>query len=365
MKILYVMFSFTTGGMEKLQVDTCNAMIKRNHEVSLCIINNLYSSEMLNKLDKKLDLIMLNRRPRVIDKIKAIKSILDIVNKKNIEVIHCNGINTPEMVLLSKIIKPNIKIYYTIHDSGQYKNLSFRQIILRNIICKKLIAISKCVEREMIQYGAHKSKVIKIYNGVDIEKYSKRSRNKKFDINNIKICNVARIIPQKKGQDLLIKAIEKLRIDFPNIKCYFLGEDLSDNQNNINELKELVSKLKLENNIIFLGNIEDITKVLSDMDIFVMPSRYEGFGLALVEAMAMKLPCIASKLDGPYEIIGNEDRGLLFESGNYKELYKKLYYMITNFEYFNNMTPMSLEYVLENFDLKKMIDNLEKVYEQR
>ena len=43
MKILYVMFSFTTGGMEKLQVDTCNAMIKRNHEVSLCIINNLYS----------------------------------------------------------------------------------------------------------------------------------------------------------------------------------------------------------------------------------------------------------------------------------------------------------------------------------
>ena len=217
----------------------------------------------------------------------------------------------------------------------------------------------------MIQYGAHKSKVIKIYNGVDIEKYSKRSRNKKFDINNIKICNVARIIPQKKGQDLLIKAIEKLRIDFPNIKCYFLGEDLSDNQNNINELKELVSKLKLENNIIFLGNIEDITKVLSDMDIFVMPSRYEGFGLALVEAMAMKLPCIASKLDGPYEIIGNEDRGLLFESGNYKELYKKLYYMITNFEYFNNMTPMSLEYVLENFDLKKMIDNLEKVYEQR
>ena len=66
------MFSFTTGGMEKLHVDTCNAMIKRNHEVSLCIINNLYSSEMLNKLDKKIDLIMLNRRPRVIDKIKAI-----------------------------------------------------------------------------------------------------------------------------------------------------------------------------------------------------------------------------------------------------------------------------------------------------
>lgn len=362
MRILYLMFSFSTGGMEKLVGDICNSMVERNHDVTLCIINDLYSDEMLKRLDEKIKVIIFDRKPGEGSKFKIIKSIAQMVKVGKIDVIHCNGINTPEIIVLAKILKPSLKICYTIHDVGQYKKLSKKQIILRNMLCKKLIAISKCVEDEMIQYGAMRKKVITVYNAIDVNKYTNNYNKENFNINNIKICNVARIVPEKKGQDLLIRAISELKKEFSDMKCYFIGEDLSDEKLNTNYLKKLISELNVKESIYFLGGVSNVPEILNTMDIFVLPSRYEGFGLALVEAMACELPCIASELDGPHEIIGDEERGLLFEANNYRELVEKLRNMILNIDYYIDKTKMNRKYVVNNFDLEKMITRLEEVY---
>lgn len=362
MRILYLMFSFSTGGMEKLVGDICNAMIERNHNVSLCIINDLCSEEMLKRLDEKIEIIRFDRKPGTGNKVKIIKAIAELIKTMKIDVVHCNGINTPEMIVLAKLLRPFLKVYYTIHDVGQYKKLSKKQILLRNILCKKIIAISKCVENEILECGAFKNKVITLYNAIDVNKYTNNNNKLKININDIKICNVARIMPEKKGQDLLVRAISELKKDFSNIKCYFIGEDLSNEKSNTNDLKKLISEMNIKENIHFLGGVNNVPEILNTMDIFVLPSRYEGFGLALVEAMACELPCIASKLDGPYEIIGKEERGLLFEPDNYKELVDKLRYMILNIDFYIDKTKINRQYVVNNFNLEKMITKLEEVY---
>ena len=82
----------------------------------------------------------------------------------------------------------------------------------------------------------------------------------------------------------------------------------------INELNDLIVEYHLEENVEFLGNVENIEKLYKDVDIFVLPSRYEGFGLVVVEALAAGCAVVVSKLEGPLEIVKeNEEYGLYFE----------------------------------------------------
>lgn len=87
----------------------------------------------------------------------------------------------------------------------------------------------------------------------------------------------------------------------------------------------------MEENVKFLGNVDNIPEFLNKIDICVVPSRSEGFGLALVEAMAMGVPCIASNIAGPREIISRTELGKLFESNDSDDLANKLENMIVDF----------------------------------
>ena len=82
----------------------------------------------------------------------------------------------------------------------------------------------------------------------------------------------------------------------------------------ITTLNALIKGYNLEGNIEFLGNVENIENLYKDVDVFVLPSRYEGFGLVVVEALAAGCAVVVSKLEGPLEIVKeNEEYGLYFE----------------------------------------------------
>jgi glycosyltransferase involved in cell wall biosynthesis len=89
-------------------------------------------------------------------------------------------------------------------------------------------------------------------------------------------------------------------------------------------LQALASTLQLKSRIQFVQGRSDVNTFLGRADIFVLPSRHEGFGLALVEAMAAGLPVIASNIEGPADIVTDGEDGLLFDSGSEEELATKI-----------------------------------------
>lgn len=354
MNILYTIFSLGIGGAEKLLVDIVNNWDKNSEDnLYVCIINNKIEKSLLDKIDDNINVIQLNRNEG--DKnIKYLFKYMHIIRKYKIDIIHCQSNDTVRFSLFSKMLNPKIKIYYTVHDTNTFNKLKGIDIIVNNIICNNIIAISSSVYKEIVERKIDDKKVKIVYNGIDLSMYS----TKKEIHESINIACVARIIPRKKGQDILINSIKEVKSKYPNVKCYLVGD--TDNNTEKVSLKKLVDDNNLENQIVFTGNIDNIPRFLETIDIIVMPSRYEGFGLALIEAMASKIPVIASDIDGPKEIIKDNQYGMLFKSEDSEELAKKIIYLIENKD--EKKIENAYKYVDNNYSIKRMVNRLAEIY---
>lgn len=319
MNILYLLFSFTTGGTERLVADICNEMAARQHQVHLYVVNDLYAPSMLESLDPHVSVQLQKRTAGSGSKLQTLFKIAQYIRKNKIDVVHCNSLDAPELLLLKPLFFPKAKILYTIHGMHQLEHKSKLQILYRNRYCDHIIAISDCVKEDVISAGADSRKVTTVYNAIDFRKFRKPC-TKEFDPAQIVIGNVARIQPAVKGQDLLIRALKILKDDFPNIHCLFAGAPAAGHPEDLEQLTNLVAQLDLDNNVTFVGNIEDVSGFLNRLDVFVLPSRSEGFGISLVEAMAMGLPCVASRLEGPAEVLEDGACGVLFDPENAVDL---------------------------------------------
>lgn len=127
-------------------------------------------------------------------------------------------------------------------------------------------------------------------------------------------------LEEGKGQDLLIKAWVDVVKKYKDAKLYLIGQGDFETK-----LKDLVKKLKLDDSVLFLGWVEDISKTVSPISINVSPSVWEleGFGLVLLEAMTLGKPIICFDAP-PYNEIVNKDCAVLVEKGNTIELSKAI-----------------------------------------
>lgn len=355
MNILYLLFSFTTGGTERLVSDIANEMVNRNHDVHLYIVNDLTDPSMLNSLDPRIRVFLQKRPAGGGEKLATLRKLAQYIRSHKIQVVHCNSFDSPELLLLKPLFFPKTKILYTVHGMGQYKTLSKPKCLLRNLLCNRLIAISDSVREDMLAYGAAPKKVCTIYNAINLTKYTPVP---KFPATPVVIGNVARIMPELKGQDILLDALGQLKVDF---RCYFAGGADAAHEAAFQSLKEQAARLGIADKVTFFGNVEDIPGFLEKLDLFVLPSRSEGFGISLIEAMAMGIPCIASRLDGPAEVLQNGKYGTLFTPEDSADLAEKLTAAIASLPGQQDTAQKARAYVNETFSIVTMCDRLEQV----
>ncbi len=233
--------------------------------------------------------------------------------------------------------------------------------MLRNALCRRFVAISNCVREDIVANGAAKNKVRVVYNAIDLTRFEPRPR--KAD-GTIRIAQVARIMPEKKGQDLLLAAMEKLHGRYPQLHCYFAGAADDAHQQALEQLKDQTEKCNLSECVTFLGNVEDVPGLLATIDLFVLPSRYEGFGISLIEAMAMGIPCVASHLDGPAEVLRSGKYGTLFTPDDCDDLVEKLTDAIKYLPEKQEIARKAQIYVNETYSIVTMCDQLEQVMKE-
>ena len=139
-----------------------------------------------------------------------------------------------------------------------------------------------------------------------------------------KIVSVGRLAKQK-NHKLLINAFFRVLQNYPEYKLWIYGDgELGP------VLSEQVIKLGIEDKVFFPGNVLDIHAQISDAEMFVLSSDYEGLSNALLEAMMMGLPCISTNCAGSDEVIQDEANGLLVPVGDETALYMAMDRLITN-----------------------------------
>ncbi len=386
MNIMFEIFSFNVGGIEKLIVDMSSCLIQKGHKVWLCVINNDYTQSMLDAMPREATILMLGRPVGCKNDIKYMKKLSGYVRNNHIDILHCHGINC---VLFSALCKFRLHppvIVNTVHDSGNYPKYSKSKVLLGNILLDTTIAISDSVKKEILSRKVPENKVITIHNAIDTNRFKYANRittfnslsreasehpessdnQNTFDLETkVEIINVARFYPDKKGQDLLVYAVEKLISQFPNIHVTFAGDVFKGQKESFDKLKEYIESKGLTRNITFLGNVDDIPGLLATGDIFVLPSRYEGFGISLIEALATGMPSVAADLEGPAEIMNAADKGdttlgLLFRPGDANDLADKIQKLIVNYKTYDQKSIS--DYITTKYDIESMIDKHLSVY---
>jgi len=162
----------------------------------------------------------------------------------------------------------------------------------------------------------------------------------------------------KYGPEYLIRAMEMVVRQYPQTRLLMAGSGELRSQ-----LEALTGQLGLTGNISFLGAIEhrQVPELLRNVDIFVMPSIREGFGVAAVEAQAMEIPIVATKVGGVPEVVRDGITGILIEPRNPEQLATAILELIENPEKRKEMGREGRKYVLSHYrweDNAALMENL-------
>ena len=177
----------------------------------------------------------------------------------------------------------------------------------------KFIVVSESLRECLI--GDHKiapGRITKIYNGIELDRYKPvldpdEKIRKEFlgEGGGFVVGSVGRLVHEK-GYEFLVKAIQMVLDVFPKTKLVIVGDGPLKVK-----LETLARDLRILQNRIFVGFRDDIPEVLSSLDVFVLPSIMEGHPIAILEAMAMARPIVATDIDGIREQITNGRTGIL------------------------------------------------------
>ena len=201
----------------------------------------------------------------------------------------------------------------------------FIERLILKLPVAKYIAISESTRTKLIKAGIPANKIELIYCGVDfneIEKINKVDKQIKYDL-----ISVARLVSYKRVIDL-VKATNKLRTKFPNIRLAIVGQGPERRK-----LERIVANSSLRNNIDFLGYIprhQDVLLLMSESRVFCLPSIAEGFGIVAIEAAALGKPVIIFNPSGEPDPISYVKDGIALGAYNELELKKKLTDLLYN-----------------------------------
>lgn len=277
--------------------DIMAEQIKAGHEVTLLIINRHYEQPLLDALPHELQVVRLDRPQGSHNPLWFLRYNL-LLRRTRPDIIHFHQVKGAYYTIHPR----GVPMVHTVHDTAIPTPPAPR--------LDRVFAISQAVSDDLSNRYGMDSVIVE--NGIASTRISKRPAGR-MPSSPLRLVNVARLTHPKKGQDIAIEAMGILASRGIDATLDLIGEGESEPF-----LRELADRLGVGEKVRFLGNRSrrQIYSTLADYDIFLLPSRNEGFGLTVAEAMAACLPVVVSDIEGPMEIIGNGRYGTPFESGN-------------------------------------------------
>jgi glycosyltransferase involved in cell wall biosynthesis len=240
-----------------------------------------------------------------------------------------------------------------------------------------IVANSEYTARS-VRLAAPKAKVEVVHNPVNLERWDParidrvhaRTRLAGVRGRSLLLGIVAQLTPWK-GQDTAIEALYLLRKQ--GIDAHLLligsakfvsGSTRFDNRAYVTGLKERVAKLHLDNRVSWLGEQDDVVELVAALDMLLLPSHEEPFGRALIEAMALEVPVIATSVGGPPEILTDGREGYLVEPDNPKAWAEAIRMATESDSLRRSMGRAGRVRVEEAFSLDRHVASVVDVYER-
>ena len=279
----------------------------------------------------------------------------ELINADKYQQVVLGHINLAMFGLLIKFLNPSTKVFLVAHGIEVWDELTgFKKQILNK--CDKILAVSNFTKQKLIEVNnVNPNKIEIFHNTIDpFFNYPHQFRKPDYLLERYRIDKNDKIIltltrlsytEKYKGYDKVIAVLPKVIRKYPNLKYLIAGkpDDLEKNR-----LESLIQLYKLENHVFLAGFIaeEEVTDHYKLADVFVMPSKKEGFGIVFIEAMACGLPVIAGNQDGSVDALKNGELGMLVNPDNEDEMIATILQVLTGDSYTSS----------EKVELQKRVD---------
>ncbi|MBC8586924.1 polysaccharide pyruvyl transferase CsaB [Paratissierella segnis] len=365
MKVLHLISGGDTGGAKTHIISLLKGLSNLIDAKVICFIEDTFYED-----SKKAGINIEVYEQKSRSDLSVINRLTEEIKRENYSIIHCHGAraNFIGMFLKHKINKPMVT---TIHSDYKldFKDNFYKRLVyttLNKFALKRFnyyIAISDSFKEMLVQRGFKRDRIFVAYNGIDIENkpifVEKDEFFKRYNIDyeGKLVVGILARLDLVKNHETFIRAAEKVLENRKDIIFLIAGEG-----NDEKRLKSLVKELKLEENIYFLGFVNDPYSFLNAIDINVLTSLSESFPYVILEGARMKKTIISTKVGGITKLIKDGYNGYLIDVGDEDKLANRIEYLSNNKEEIRILGENLFTDVKENHSYKSMAEEHLKIY---
>jgi glycosyltransferase involved in cell wall biosynthesis len=364
-KILHLIDHYKIGGPGKTIINSAKFINKENFEIhvaSFCI-NGEHTEFSKAVVKDEIKYLMLNDKRGI--NFAAVNDLKDYIEKNKIDILHTHVFKSDFFGILLKFKIPSIKLITTHH--GWIRNSLAQKIYMSlDLRLSKffdgVIIVSHDLYNKTKKSLNKKGFVTVIHNAIVTDDYKKSGNRtflrKKYNLSeeDIVLGIVSRLSIEKGILDF-IECTVNLFKKYKKIKLVIVGDGPMEMA-----LKEKVKKLKLESSILFTGHMTNTQHFYEVFDIFINPSRTEGISNVILEAMANRVPVIATNVGGTKEIIDHPINGTLIDMINYKKFPIIIEEMINKKDQWDTITTEGYKKIKRDFSFMGRMRKIESFY---
>ncbi len=373
-KILIIITKGETGGAQVSVFNLAKKLIEQGLDVTVGFGSGTFLQQKLEKQQIPYTKFPdLGRTFNIITNLRFIWKFKKFLNSNHFDVVHFNSSNALLGALSAKLAKNKPKTVFTFrglsmldtnYTQSKIKIIFYKLIfkILLNFIDKQ-IYVSNENHYASQKLGLTRDAVV-IYNGLDQNELNFFSREQAKIMleeklrasfkNKLVIGSIGRLAYQK-NYEFLIKQASELKKDYPNLNYVIIG-----NGPEKKKYENLITNLDLKNTVYLVGDMPDAYQYLKAFDIFVLPSRYEGMSITLIEALYAGLSILATDIGGNHEMIKNT--GLLYKLDSPQDFNEKIKLLVNNSNLKKELSLKALEKA-SRFDVNKTAFYYTSVYQ--
>lgn len=371
-KILYVTDIVGLGGGE---TSFLNHLKKLDHRkfvpAVLCSKSGMLTDE-IKKMGMNIHIIDWNQIRRLskfliyYPIISSIKMFCCLI-KHPVDIINVNTFNA--MALIAPAAKMcGIPLLWTCHGWWPTGRLTGMFI---NTFVDKVIAVSDFVRNKLETEGyVHPSIIERIPLGIDLAKFRDQTPSdiirREFGLNkNTPLIGMIARFQEIKGHHVFVRMAAEICKTHPDARFMIVGSSVfgkASETDYYREIQELIYKHSLDEKIILTGFRDDIAQILGALEVLVVPSEFESFGMVILEAMAMGIPVVSCAKGGPEEIIEDGENGFLIPEQNPIRMAQKVLYLIENPHIKKAMGVTGKKTVSRNYRIEDQVKKIESIY---
>lgn len=296
-----------------------------------------------------------------------VKNLRKIIRENKIEIVHAHqAVEGIHAYLACRGTKA--KLVLSFHG---YIPDAKNRVILKYLISRTGANVT--VSNQFLKWLAKKDKLDTtknfhvIYNGIDEKRLAGTGKNLKAELNLSDETLLFGMIGNfyaapRKDQLTVCQALPEFFRRVPNSHFIFIGR--AEENSAYGKCVRVCEENKIADKVSFLGSRKDVADFLKSLDVFVLSSQHESFGIAVVEAMLVKIPAILSDIEPLLEVSNGGKFAAVFQTGNFPDLLDKMVYLAEKKDRRDNLKEDAFALAKENFSIGAHLRELKKLYEK-